>query len=207
MDCHVHVAARRVLAMTRVKHVIASEAWQSSLIVVLFRFQNNSSRIPKRLPYVFRNNATFFIIRNCFYFTLVIFNLPSPKRFHPIFMIYLLLSLRLPVKKQFHFISISISLYINHLPFVPVPIRKQTNKRLCIFSGPFRLKKIIGVFRETCRINLPEERRFCVIRCRLADIIPARPDILACTKRTIAVICNYSLSICAAPGSRTVAQS
>ena len=46
-----------------------------------------------------------------------------------------------------------------------------------------------------------------MIRSWLSDIVPACPDKLAGRKRTVPVICNYCLSVCAAPWSRTVSES
>ena len=121
-------------------------------------------------------------------------------------MIYLLAAKRLVIKEKFNKISICIGLYVYQLTFVPVPVRKQVNKWCRRFSGPFRFEKIEGILRETRCINLTEERRFCMIRSRLTDVVPAGPDVLTCAERTIAVVCNYCLGVCAAPWGCTVSE-
>ena len=75
------------------------------------------------------NRIAFFVISYGFNFSLMIFNNPVSKWFCAVFVIYILTSQRLTIKEKFNTFCISISLHINQLAFVPVPVRKKMYKR------------------------------------------------------------------------------
>ena len=122
--------------------------------------KNDFCRVAERFFCFLSNRIAFFVISYGFNFSLMIFNNPVSKWFCAIFVIYILTPQRLTIKEKFNAFAVCISLYINQLAFVPVPVRKKMYKRLHRFSCPFRFKKIVSVFWKACCINLAKERRF-----------------------------------------------